>query len=100
MFFKNRSSFPSRDHFYQFGEIRSVTMVARQNCAFVTFTSRPVAETAAERSYNKLIIKGRRLKILWGKSQAEKPKAGDDGGVRLTPVPGLPGRKFHLLQVM
>ena len=69
-------------------------MVTRQNCAFVTFTSRPAAETAAERSFNKLIIKGRRLKILWGKSQADKPKAGRDGGVQLTPVPGLPGGKF------
>eukprot|EP00112_Aurelia_sp_Birch-Aquarium-sp1_P013785 Seg2942.4 transcript_id=Seg2942.4/GoldUCD/mRNA.D3Y31 product="Pre-mRNA-splicing factor RBM22" protein_id=Seg2942.4/GoldUCD/D3Y31 len=80
-----------RDHFYQFGEIRSVTMVARQNCGFVTFTTRPAAETAAERSFNKLIIKGRRLKILWGKSQADKPKTGKDGGLKLTPVPGLPG---------
>ena len=85
-----------RDNFYQFGEIRSVTMVARQNCAFVTFTSRPAAETAAEVLYNKLIIKGRRLKILWGKSQADKPKANNDSGVKLTPVPGLPGRKFSI----
>ena len=74
-----------------------MTMVTRQNCAFVTFTTRPAAETAAERSYNKLIIKGRRLKILWGKSQAEKPKAGAGGGVNLTPVPGLPGRKFWII---
>ena len=85
-----------RDHFYQFGEIRSVTMVARQNCGFVTFTTRPAAETAAERSYNKLIIKGRRLKILWGKSQADKPKTGKDGGPKLIPVPGLPGGVFLL----
>ena len=66
-------------------------MVARQNCAFVTYTSRVAAEMAAERTYNKMIIKGRRLKILWGKSQSEKPKAGNDGGAMLTPVPGLPG---------
>lgn len=71
-----------------------MTMVTRQNCAFVTFTSRPAAETAAERSYNKLIIKGRRLKIMWGKSQAEKPKTSGEKGFNLTPVPGLPGRKF------
>ncbi len=68
-------------------------MVTRQNCAFVTYTTREAAETAAERTYNKLIVKGRRLKILWGKSQSEKPKVGD-GGVKLTPVPGLPGGMF------
>eukprot|EP00794_Sanderia_malayensis_P016806 gene16806-18502_t len=80
-----------RDSFYQYGEIRQVTMVTRQNCAFVTYTTRQAAEFAIEKTYNKLIIKGRRLKILWGKSQSERPRGGDDGGVKLTPVPGLPG---------
>ncbi len=45
-----------RDHFYQFGEIRSVTMVSRQQCAFVQFTTRSSAEAAAEKSFNKLIL--------------------------------------------
>lgn len=80
-----------RDYFYQFGELRSITMVPRQNCAFVCFTSRPAAETAAERSFNKLILKGRRLKIMWGKSQGQQPTPGKQGGTPLAPVPGLPG---------
>ncbi|CAB3993500.1 pre-mRNA-splicing factor RBM22-like [Paramuricea clavata] len=79
-----------RDHFYQFGEIRSITMVPKQQCAFVCFTNRFSAETAAENSFNKLIMKGRRLKILWGKSQGAKATPGREGGAKLTPVPGLP----------
>ncbi len=85
-----------RDHFYQFGEIRSITMVPKQQCAFVCFTNRYSAETAAERSFNKLILKGRRLKILWGKSQGAKSAPGKEGGAKLTPVPGLPEGGWQL----
>lgn len=81
----------SRDYFYQFGELRSISMVPRQNCAFVCFTSRAAAETAAERSFGKLILKGRRMKIMWGKSQGQQPAPGKQGGTSLAPVPGLPG---------
>lgn len=83
-----------RDHFYQFGEIRSVTMVGRQQCAFVQFTNRISAEAAAEKSFNKLILNGRRLNIKWGRSQAQAitaPKKGEEDEGLLEPVPGLPG---------
>ncbi|GLG96642.1 hypothetical protein R5R35_010434 [Gryllus longicercus] len=85
-----------RDHFYQYGEIRSITLVARQQCAFIQFTSRTAAEQAAERTFNKLILAGRRLTIKWGRSQARQPSAsargeGLDGMEELEPVPGLPG---------
>ena len=87
-------TYSSRDHFYQFGELRNVTVVTKQQCAFVQFTTRAAAEAAAEKSFNKLILNGRRLNIKWGKSQAqqETPKLGGEGG-SLEPVPGLPGGK-------
>uniref|UniRef100_T1IPE8 Pre-mRNA-splicing factor RBM22 n=1 Tax=Strigamia maritima TaxID=126957 RepID=T1IPE8_STRMM len=84
-----------RDFFYQFGEIRSVTVVSRQQCAFIQFTTRMAAEAAAEGAFNKLIIGGRRLNIKWGRSQAKigapsiMGKEGDIGK-KLDPVPGLP----------
>ncbi|KAL5479201.1 hypothetical protein EMCRGX_G022693 [Ephydatia muelleri] len=78
------------DYFYQFGELRSVHLVTRQKCAFITFTTREAAEKAAETSFNKLIIKGRRLRILWGKAQSMLPAPGKKGGMDLSPVPGLP----------
>lgn len=84
-----------KDHFYQYGEIRNITMVSRQQCAFVQFTNRAAAEAATEASFNKLILEGRRLNIKWGRSQApgqsirEKGEANHDK--HLEPVPGLPG---------
>ena len=86
-----------RDHFYQFGEIRSVTIVSRQQCAFVQFTTRVSSEAAAEKSFNKLIIGGRRLNIKWGRSQAQQitaQKEAEEMDNKLEPVPGLPGGVF------
>ncbi|KAJ8254657.1 hypothetical protein GJAV_G00195570 [Gymnothorax javanicus] len=84
-----------RNHFYQFGEIRSTTIVQRQQCAFIQFATRQAAEMAAEKSFNKLIINGRRLSVKWGRSQAARAKERDrddvtETGMKLEPVPGLP----------
>lgn len=68
-----------------------MTLVQRQNCAFVQYVTRIAAEIAAEKTFNKLILAGRRLTIKWGKSQA---RSGEVLGVEsrsYEPVPGLPG---------
>ncbi|MCL7025412.1 hypothetical protein MKW94_017193 [Papaver nudicaule] len=62
-----------RDIFYSYGEIESVRTVPNLKCAFVTYTSRQGAEIAADELSNKLVIKGLRLKLSWGKSQGGKP---------------------------
>ncbi|KAL2095221.1 hypothetical protein ACEWY4_009940 [Coilia grayii] len=85
-----------RNHFYQFGEIRTITVVPRQQCAFIQFATRGAAEAAAEKSFNKLIIHGRRLNVKWGRSQGSRGKDREkdgvtESGMRLEPVPGLPG---------
>lgn len=59
-----------RDNFYAHGEIESVKMVLQKACAFVTYTTREGAEKAAEELSNKLVIKGLRMKLLWGRPQA------------------------------
>ncbi|CAL2242447.1 unnamed protein product [Prunus armeniaca] len=61
-----------RDQFYAHGEIESVRMVLQRACAFVTYTTREGAEKAAEELSNKLVIKGLRLKLMWGRPQAPK----------------------------
>ncbi|GMN48126.1 hypothetical protein TIFTF001_017304 [Ficus carica] len=63
-----------RDNFYAHGEIESVRMVLQRACAFVTYTTREGAEKAAEELSNKLVIKGLRLKLMWGRPQAPKPE--------------------------
>jgi pre-mRNA-splicing factor RBM22/SLT11 len=84
-----------KDYFYQFGEIRNLSIVPRQQCAFVQYTTRAAAEAAAEKSFNKLIVNGQRLNIKWGKSHGQTTSTGDtkdDADSRvLQPVPGLPG---------
>lgn len=81
-----------RDHFYQYGEIRSLSLVPKQQCAFVQYTTRAAAENAAEKTFNKLILGGRRLSIKWGRSQG---RIGTTIGAQnlevYEPVPGLPG---------
>ncbi|KAI3445592.1 hypothetical protein Pfo_002257 [Paulownia fortunei] len=64
-----------RDNFYAHGEIESVKMVLQRACAFVTYTTREGAEKAAEELANKLVIKGLRLKLLWGRPQVPKPES-------------------------
>ncbi|XP_074594934.1 pre-mRNA-splicing factor RBM22 [Brevipalpus obovatus] len=83
-----------RDHFYQFGEIRNITVLKKQNCAFVTYTKREDAEAAIEKSFQKLIIMDKKLVVRWGKSQAKRGTTDEEGEekstLKLTPVPGLP----------
>lgn len=90
----------NRDQFYQFGELRSVSIVKTSQCAFVQYTQRSAAETAAEKTFNKLIINGKRWNIKWGKSQAQMGMGGKDGSKlegeegHTNPVPGLPGGMY------
>ena len=81
-----------RDSFYQFGEIRHVHLVSKSGCAFVNFAMRDSAERAVQGAFNKLIVKGRRLKILWGKGQGAPQTRGaaQEEPKPLPPVPGLP----------
>jgi len=74
-----------RDEFYAFGELKDIRMAPRNNCAFVTYTTRDAAEEAAERLANRLIVKGIRLKLMWG-----KPKIRDD------PKPGAATTEFAI----
>jgi RNA recognition motif-containing protein len=85
----------SRDHFYQYGEIRSITVVPKQSCAFVQFTQREAAERAANESFNKLVVDGKRLTVKWGKPasmQSANSRSGEAGAFESSyePVPGLP----------
>lgn len=67
-------------------------MVPKQQCAFVQYTTRIAAENAAEKTFNKLILGGRRLTIKWGRSQARVGVGiGHQTLEAYEPVPGLPG---------
>ena len=60
-----------RDHFFVFGELASVRVLSERKCAFVTFAERPAAEAAAAGlGGGQLLVKGLRLKLMWGKPVA------------------------------
>ncbi|KAI9194779.1 hypothetical protein LWI28_009121 [Acer negundo] len=63
-----------RDNFYSHGEIESIKMHPQKAFAFVTYTTREGAEKAAEELSNRLVIKGLRLKLMWGKPQTQRPE--------------------------
>lgn len=67
-----------RDNFYQYGEIRSIALVPRQQCGFVQYTKRSAAELAAEKTFNKLVIGGHKITIKWAHSQAKQGVAKTD----------------------
>jgi len=64
-----------RDILYAYGEIKGVKMVPKATCAFVTFTTREAAESVVEKLSHSLNIKGRQLKVSWGKPQTVDPSA-------------------------
>ena len=56
------------------------------------YTRRSAAEVAAEKTFNKLTIKGKKLSIRWGKSQGKQEAVATSGPMLAIPqVPGLPG---------
>ena len=81
-----------RDHFYIYGELASVRVVAEKRCAFVSFAQRAEAEAAASGlGAGQLVVKGLRLKVMWGQPVKARP-GGVAGGAALPPgMPPPPG---------
>lgn len=86
------------DYFYQFGEIRSINIVRKSNCAFIQYMTRSAAEEAVKKSFQRLIINKVKLTIRWGKSQGKRKDDEDDDKKpgssnkiqKIASVPGLP----------
>lgn len=76
------------DYFYQFGDIRSLRILEQKGCAFLQFTNRDAAESAAERSFKKLTLKGRLIAVRWGQPQAQRHAENQQRPIN--PVPSLP----------
>jgi len=53
-------------------QVRSVVHVAKSKCAFINFTDRSAAETAAEAWANGLDMEGERVGVKWGRSKTAK----------------------------
>jgi len=58
----------------------SAQVLETRHCAFVTFAERGAAERAAEGLQNKLIVRGQRCKLCWGRPQQERRADAPPGG--------------------
>jgi len=58
-----------REMFAPYGTIESVNLLQDKKIGFVTFMSRPEAEAAISKLYDCLFVKGKRLRLDWGKSR-------------------------------
>lgn len=60
------------NYFKQFGKIKSLIIIHRARCGFVNFDSREVAERAAAAvgSEGRIVLKGCRIKVVWGKPRS------------------------------
>jgi len=59
--------FKIRDHFSQYGKLRSLVCSHMSHCAFVNYALRESAEAAAEACQGKAVIAGCPLRVQWGR---------------------------------
>ncbi|EER15439.1 pre-mRNA-splicing factor SLT11, putative [Perkinsus marinus ATCC 50983] len=72
-----------RAEFEEFGQIDSIVLVEKSNCAFVEFTGRQSAEkAAAEKGGSNLVINGARLRVSWAKPKSGGLSAGSSALVK------------------
>lgn len=73
--------------------LRAQILEAR-HCAFVTFGERGSAERAAEELQNKLLVRGQRAKLCWGRPQERRPDAPPAGAPPPSMMPPQARRGF------
>jgi len=81
-----------QDQMYAYGEIKSVVVARKSQCAFVNYVTRAAAELAAEACHNGLLVRDVRLKVAWGKARPLGPSENKDNesgksGEMVAPLP-------------
>ena len=66
-------------------------LLSKHDLIFFQYTRRSAAEVAADKTFNKLTIKGKKLSIRWGKSQGKQEAITSGPMLAIPQVPGLPG---------
>jgi len=85
-----------REIFSPHGQIQSVHLIHEKKIGFVTFTLRSEAQEAITKLFDCLFVKGKRLRLDWGKSrrQLNNPNAGpipsSSDSNRIPGPPGMP----------
>ncbi|KAJ2808614.1 Pre-mRNA-splicing factor slt11 [Coemansia guatemalensis] len=61
------------DYFRAYGDLKSVVVVPKGNCAFVNFKTRADAEAAAQAALGGCVVKDKALRLAWGKPKPKGP---------------------------
>jgi pre-mRNA-splicing factor RBM22/SLT11 len=80
-----------RDHFARYGEVRSVNISDKGSVAFIEMAARDSAEKAIEANANKLVMRGKKLKVDWCRSKIDAlniERNASEHSKRLHRVPG------------
>ncbi|KAJ3332600.1 RNA binding motif protein 22 [Blyttiomyces sp. JEL0837] len=62
-------------YFYIYGEIKSIVLLAKSKTAFINYETRASAEKAIDSCKGSLLIKDQQMRVQWGKSRQQGPKA-------------------------
>merc|ERR1719436_487278 len=77
--------------FSPYGTIESIRLLHSKKIGFDTFMNRPEAEAAITKLYDCLFVKGKRLRLDWGKSRRQMQNPGIDPAASGPIIPGPPG---------
>ncbi|RUP48363.1 putative RNA-binding protein [Jimgerdemannia flammicorona] len=65
-----------KGYFYAYGDVKSIVMVYKSRCAFVNYSTRAAAESAADRALaGGVTIKGHLLRVAWGRPRPTGPRS-------------------------
>ncbi|KAJ2557260.1 Pre-mRNA-splicing factor slt11 [Coemansia sp. RSA 1933] len=64
-----------RTHFGAYGELKSVIVVPKGNCAFVNFAARASAEAAAKAALSGCVISDKSVRLAWAKPKPKGPES-------------------------
>ncbi|KAJ1799572.1 Pre-mRNA-splicing factor slt11 [Coemansia sp. RSA 2399] len=64
-----------RSHFAAYGELKSVVVVPKGNCAFVNFTARASAEAAAKAALGGCVVNEKSVRLAWAKPKPKGPES-------------------------
>jgi pre-mRNA-splicing factor RBM22/SLT11 len=84
-----------RTKFAAHGTISSITLLEEKGCAFITYLHRASAEEAATTLVNNLVIKGKNLRLAWGRKAESKSSVPPPPGMtssaksKAPPPPGM-----------
>ncbi|KAJ2703875.1 Pre-mRNA-splicing factor slt11 [Coemansia sp. IMI 203386] len=84
------------EFFAPYGDLKSIVVPSKGNCAFVNYKNRSAAETAAAAALDGCTVNNKALRVVWGRArpkgpQSELHRTNNGGSPATTTIPLPPG---------